>query len=270
VSELESKIKSWLDDQGYPLEMRVACAFRRAGFRVLQSEYYADPTSGVQREIDVVAHVDRRFEKLLVRIEFVVECKSSKSKPWVMFCASDQRLANPARVAQRTASEIGSDALLSLAQRKDVQDLDLFSVAHPPAYGITQAFTSGADVAYAALTTVAAAAAAAAIEADQYSKLASPFAKIVFPAIAIEGKLFSCVLQDDASISVSESQHGTLLWRNQFAGEPHTIVTLLVDGELSDFAGRAFIAASKFLSLCESEMLESLHGWNDRQKKPKS
>jgi hypothetical protein len=266
MNELESKIKTWLEEQGYPLEMRVACAFRRAGFRVVQSDYYKDPTSGTQREIDVVAHTDRHFEGLLVRVEFVIECKSSKSKPWLMFCASDQRLADPARVAQRPASQIASHGLHKLAQREDIQRLDLFSVTHPPAYGLTQAFTSGADVAYSALTTVSAAAAAAVIEANQYSVPKRPVAQIVFPAVAVEGKLFSCVLQDDASIAVAEVQHGTLLWRNQAAGEPHTIVTLVVVSELSGFANRAFSAASQFLSLCDKEMLESLRLWNNRQK----
>lgn len=264
MSDFEDKIKNWLNEQGYPLEMRVAGAFRRAGFRVVQSEHYDDPVTGTHREIDVVASLSRRLEGLLLRVEFLIECKSSRSKPWLMFCAADQRLANPARVAQRTASEIGSEALLKLAQRKDIQQLDLFAVTHPPAYAITQAFTSGSDVAYTALTTVAAGAAAAAIQMDAYTRIGYPVCLIAFPIVVIEGKLFTCVLEQDASIAVTEVHSGTLLSRNKLAGEPHTIVALLTDTHVSEFAQQAAIAARAFLPMCETEMIDALHNWEAR------
>lgn len=43
--QLEKKIEEWLEKQGYPLETRVARAFRNAGFNVVQSDYYRDPIS---------------------------------------------------------------------------------------------------------------------------------------------------------------------------------------------------------------------------------
>lgn len=278
MGEIESKIRDWLDQQGYPLEMRVASAFRRSGFRVFQSDYYSDPATGVPREIDVVAYMDRRLSGLLVRVKFLIECKSSKSKPWLMFCAADQGLAEPARVAQRSASEIGSEALLKLAQRKNIQACGLFNVCVPPAYGLTQAFTSGTDVCYAASTTAAAAAAAAAIEAEKYSKSVSPICVLAFPVIVVEGRLFSCVLQDNGSIAVTESQRGTLLWRNSLAGEPHTIITVLTDSDVPKYASQSASAIKQFLGSCEKEMMAALHKWKARnstkprtkvQRKPK-
>src|ERR1039457_5057306 len=135
MSELENKVRAWLDEQGYPLEMRVACAFRRAGFRIRQYDYCRDPTTNAQREIDVVAHIDREIERRLVRVQFMIECKLSRSKPSLMFCSPDIRLAPPARVAQRTASPTASAVLDGLAQRKEIQDLELFCIIEPPAYG---------------------------------------------------------------------------------------------------------------------------------------
>jgi len=247
MSELEDKVRVWLDEQGYPLEMRVACAFRRAGFRVTQSDYYCDPTTKAQREIDVVAYIDCEIEERVVRIQFMVECKMSRSKPWLMFCSPDIRLAPQARVAQRTASSFASAALNGLARRKEIQDLELFSITEPPAYGATQAFTTGSDVVYSALTSVGAAATAEAKEGSQLVYL------ILFPVVVVEGKLFSCTLKDDASISVTESNRGTLLWRNPIAGKPHTIVSILSDSCLQDFATASAKSIQQFFALSHDD-----------------
>jgi len=52
--DLGRRVTEWLSGQGYPLEMKVASAFRKEGFSVSQGTYYADPESGNNREIDVV------------------------------------------------------------------------------------------------------------------------------------------------------------------------------------------------------------------------
>src|SRR4051812_46473888 len=104
---LDSRVADWLDTQGYPLEMRVARAFRASRFRVIQSEYYSDPETKASREIDVIASVDARNEDFLFRLTFVVECKMSRDKPWVLFTGTSRGLADPARVAQRASNGLG-------------------------------------------------------------------------------------------------------------------------------------------------------------------
>lgn len=258
MSELEDKIRAWLDEQGYPLEMRVACAFRRAGFRVFQSDYYRDRQSETFREIDVVASADHRVGTLLVRLQFVIECKASRNKPWLMFCSRDAALAPPARVAQRSASKVAAAALSRLAQRKEIQDLDLFQIIDPPAYGATQAFTTGNDMVYTALTGVGSAVSARTQDVDDQRSLKRRFCIILFPIVVLEGRLFSCVLQDDASIAVAETERGTLLWRNPVAGEPHTIVNLLTDRVLQKFADGSMASVREFFDLAESEFAAAL------------
>jgi hypothetical protein len=55
----------------------------------------------------------------------------------------------------------------------------------------------------------------------------------LFPVVVVEGRLFSCVLEDDSTVAIAETQRGTLLWRNPLAGEPHTIVSILTDRAVS-------------------------------------
>ncbi|MFL6519929.1 MAG: hypothetical protein ACJ8NS_06890 [Chthoniobacterales bacterium] len=249
MPDLEDKIRSWLDEQGYPLEMRVARAFRQVGFRVFQSDYYRDPQTNNEREIDVVAYADIRIDDLLLRVQFIVECKSARSKPWLVFCSPDVRLAPPARVAQRTASKAGSLALGKLAQRKDIQALNLFHIPDAPAYAATQAFTTGSDVVYTALTGLGAAASAKAKEADEYVRRGNRFCIILFPLVVIEGRLFSCVLADDAGITIAEAKQATLIWRNPVAREPHTIVNILTDPILQAFASASKQTVDDFFAL---------------------
>jgi len=53
--DLKTKVEKWLNEQGYPLEMRVASVLQQGGFRVVQSEYFSDPETGDSRELDIVA-----------------------------------------------------------------------------------------------------------------------------------------------------------------------------------------------------------------------
>ena len=42
-SALPERLRNWLEEQGYPLEMNVAASMRKVGARVIQSDYYEDP-----------------------------------------------------------------------------------------------------------------------------------------------------------------------------------------------------------------------------------
>jgi hypothetical protein len=49
------EVQRWLTGQGFPLEMRTASAFSRAGFEVRQSVLYTDSETAKSREIDILA-----------------------------------------------------------------------------------------------------------------------------------------------------------------------------------------------------------------------
>lgn len=250
--DLETKLLSWLDTQGYPLEMRVARAFQRTGFRVIQSDYYTDNESGDSREIDVLASLQERDDNLLVRVTIVAECKSSKDKPWILFSSKECTLAKPARVAQRAASSLGRRVLLQLAQEDQVQTLPIFAVPEVPAYGLTQAFTSGHDVCYGAATAVADAAAAIAAEASQQQRRGLrplEVLEFVFPVVVTEARLFSATLESDSSIAINEIQSSVLLWRNPLVGLPHTIIHVVSLGALDEFVSDALASAQGLLKM---------------------
>src|SRR5258708_1417641 len=152
-TDLKNAVEAWLAKQGFPLEMTVAAEFRKAGFSVIQSDFYEDPTTKTQREIDVVAHLQTYVAQQLIRISFVVECKVSRDKPWVLFTSDSAALAEPASVAQRAASMFGRQFLFELCHSTHIQNLPFFRQPARPGYALVQALRdAGAkDLSYEAL-----------------------------------------------------------------------------------------------------------------------
>lgn len=245
---MEDRIRDWLKSQGYPLEMRVARSFRAAGFQVIQSEFYEDVETGAQRETDVTARIDCHFPGVLARIEFVIECKSTPNKPWILFTA-ERLLADPARVVQRAGSKLGAKVLMRLCQRKDVQNLDLFQFHGRSAYGLTQAFTTGSDVTYAAATSVSNATAAEIKRANWYTSAGHPICYIVFPLIVVDAQLMEAYLKDDGEIAVNKVNSGTLVWRHRLVGEVHTIIGLIRSNQVETFATKMVDCCRRFFEL---------------------
>lgn len=87
--DLQTKVEDWLREQGYPLELRTARTLRRQGWHLHHSRRYKDPILGKEREIDLLAFYDDRGADPAPRIHghFVIECKWTPKKPWVLFTA---------------------------------------------------------------------------------------------------------------------------------------------------------------------------------------
>jgi hypothetical protein len=250
-SDLATEIRQWLDSQGYPLELRVAHEFRDQDAQVVQAEYYADPESQVSREIDLSARFHNRdAPKLTVQqIVFAVECKSS-SRPWVVFTSGQPKIGSIASVVQRAASPLGVRFLESVAVVAAVQRLPLLRTPQRPAYGITEAFTTGTDVPYKAIMSAAKAARSLAIRYDvKTTEGELSNCTIAFPVVVIGGRLFECALDGAANdIHVHEIQRSTLLWRNPIAEMPHTIVSVVTVQDLEIFVMGAAQTARELLS----------------------
>ena len=247
-TEVVRKVRKWLTEQGYPLEMSVAQTMRKSGFDVIQAEYYRDPEVDAPREIDVVASVQTVGPGVLARVEFVIECKTSRDKPWVLFSSSAFRVARPASVAQRTASGTGPKALFDLANRTEVQDLSIFSLGENIGYHVAQAFGQNTDKAYVGLMSAANAAKAAARRADQRSSTDRRLVFFEFPVVVIDGILLHCVLEDDNDIRFRMISDGTVAWRNPVAEFPITLIRVLTVDGLREKAPLWAEGSAKFLA----------------------
>lgn len=278
--DLKTKVSKWLNKQGYPLEMRVASTLQQSGFRVVQSEYFSDPETGDSRELDIVAYKQKEVENILFRISLLIECKRSTDKPWLLFTSDKTRLADPARVAQRAANSLGRHFLLEACQNADIQRLPIFSIPERPAYGVTQALTSGKDVCYSAVTSVSKAALATVAKLDERKEAEkkeirilrrrSNICSVVFPIVVVEGKLFEVFLDDDANVVVDDIDKGTLLWRNPMVGMPHTIVNIVSSSSFEQFSHEALASIDEYFDISEKQLTESIGRAIERENRPPS
>lgn len=89
MNELDKKVEKWILKNGYPFEMKVAQAFKSEGFHVSQSILYKDNDLNKYREIDIIAHTNKLVNGVWINLTYVVECKKSTDKPWVVFKNKD-------------------------------------------------------------------------------------------------------------------------------------------------------------------------------------
>lgn len=228
-SELSGKVHDWLAQEGYPLEYYVANCFSGFKFRVHQGAYVR-VSDEAPREVDVLAAMEIRHPEYrrLTRAYTVVECKWTKSKPWVAFTARTGRMMESAVIAQSISSELGESAAWLNAGEARLQKLQLFSSPEMPAFGGRQALGGGSDVFYNALRSVAGAASALAKKYDRY-RAPDEFphmAVVAFPLIVIDGSLFSASYNPSSDkLLLEEVQQVRFHWR----GDPSSPLLTTID-----------------------------------------
>ena len=121
-SEIVIRVRKWMESHGVGLEMKVAGAFRKKlGFgRFMSSVDHSrnynglDHSSGTYktRETDVVVRLTKSlYGNIWITTWLILECKSSKDSPWVLFYDSAQ------------PSVIRSDPLPYLWDLKHLEDM---------------------------------------------------------------------------------------------------------------------------------------------------
>lgn len=212
---LDKRIAKWLKEQGYPLEMTVARAFQGAGFHVVQSHYFEDSESGKMREIDIaVQRLSDIEQPVVMQVGAMIECKSTPGRPWLLFHSgvSERRFIPYDTTASRIAQELFLNICEEPAYKEHwsaIEDIPLFQPKNV-GHGLTQAFTTGKDIPFEAVTTVIKATAS---RISSFDKLNNPgqwplMCTIMFPMVVIDAKLFECYLGDSAEIHIKEIESG--------------------------------------------------------------
>lgn len=125
-TSLLHRVSSWLASEGYPTEFRTANIFQKHGFHVTQGAYVRGDAEGLKREIDVLASITARASSGFLRISYVVECKWSTDKPWIVFTSSSTEMAPSACIAQTISSKLGEAIVWAVAGNETLQSLQTF------------------------------------------------------------------------------------------------------------------------------------------------
>jgi len=205
---METKISKWLEKQGYPLEMYVSQKFRERKFSVSQSIYYYDSEYNINREIDVLAHKGVFIEDRFASIDYIIECKSSK-KPWLLFSSKREIAYDPIIESERYLHNENAYSLIV-----HLRSIDLIKKLYPfyydfasTGYGLTQAFTSGNDIAYKAINTLS--------KYCDYAIRSSngnvfPECKIIIPILVVDTPLYEITLSENYEQKIERKNVGCL------------------------------------------------------------
>jgi hypothetical protein len=239
MSDLIKGVQKWLDEQGYPLEMKVASAFRAAGFEVTQAGHYIDPETGKSREIDIVAIAPDIIG--ITRIYFVLECKSSK-KPWILFTSPE---GHHRVFSYALASESARNVIHERFFKPEVSSTELFE-GKAPIYDRLKWMRKDKQIGYAARqahsdTDAAYAALLAAIKAGNYILESQQRPKgdrftFVFPVVVIDAPLLRCHLDDTDQVRLEEIEEGEVYFsitRPDYIG---TCIRIVTTSRLTQFA----------------------------------
>ena len=239
LKSLNDKVREWLDTEGYPLEFRVAHAFRQHGFETSQGVYVRDPCNGVPREVDVTACLTDPSHEFLTRVYHVIECKWSQNKPWVVFTGG-RGMASAACISQTISSDLGSAILWKEAGLKSLHNLDIFATPTRSGFNGRQAFSKGKDYFYDAMRSVVA---LSTLEVQSYDEGARPKgimprnAAVAFPVIVVDGKLFEAYFDSETQeVALNESDHIRCHWRGSSDWPLHATVDIITADYVEEFA----------------------------------
>lgn len=232
-------VKKWLEGGGFPLEMHVAAAFRKAGFEVRQSSHYVDAETGKGREIDVLAK-DPDFIGI-IDIYFAIECKSSQ-KPWLLLASEDTVSGYNCIFAFGVLSEKATAAFGDRI-REFVKTLPWLRKEGAVGYSFRQAFSEQSDRAYSAALSAAKACEHLVRPPDR--RYVAPLV-LAFPVIVVDAPLIQCSLRKDGQLDLQEVDQGEFLF---FAHLPHyfgSCIRVVSSEHLAVFAREAKRNAEHF------------------------
>lgn len=217
-SNVVRSIRSWLDKQGFPLEMRVAREFQNRDFYVQQSAFYQS-REGKPREIDVLAKfaeswtVERQAPPdVFVTVEFcaVCECKSGPKaqKPWVVFTARNDVILADDGFDMRLGTALATRLLMyEYSAGSDVAKLPLFVVGERVGYSVSCAHTDpqgdGPDVAWQAIMSLTAAAHSSRQEPSDHPA-GIWCCQFVLPVLVVSTPLAECWLDSSGQVCIEE------------------------------------------------------------------
>lgn len=273
--ENESEILTWLNKEGYPLEMETASIAKDAGFEVSQSDYYIDPEDSGAREIDIVANNSNYDSGYTKSYNLFIECKSSKKgKPWIVFSNESELLKHSKSIdghvlkMQRYSSLITNDHADGILSNAHIEDelanmYPKLGVEPMIGHGVTQAFSGGSDIPFKAMMS---ATKAAMSHVERFGKpfLSTPCV-VAVPIVVIDSPLY-CVSYDLAKkeFIISNISRAEILWKHLVAGKSRNAVFIVEKSSLKDFFADCKKASDWWMNIDNNDLLEITHNIKER------
>lgn len=238
--EVIGKVRSWLETEGYPLELRTAREFRRLGADVHVGRFYVDPDSKEPREIDVIAvftAVGAQTQKAAA-VSFVIECKSQPkdSRPWVMFTLPSMASEVPLTWRPHEARFGSKINAVSKHWSPNRACIDLVGKHAHAAVEARMGDSKKADPVFPALTAVTK---ASFWWATAHHGIPDERPHVVFPVVVADAPLISCAMPDagdDLEVTPIESGAIPLRSARPVGNRGVTAIDIVTSASLAKYA----------------------------------
>lgn len=244
----DKKVFDWLSKEGYTLEMKVAKKFQERDFIVNSSVFYQNIDGTNSNEIDILTYKSIWYKEksAFFTVIFLIECKYSKDKPWILFKSNNDYPSNSEIVFQN-ANDNGQIALLELANNEKIQKNFLFNLECPLYYGVTRAFENKNDLAYSAMMKIC-----NAVDSKTYymsegrGAMSVDSIEIVFPIIVIDGSLYETYLDEDSELELNRIQFGKLIHYNPSLRNQKYFIDIVSFENIDNYIDKLSNAVSSF------------------------
>lgn len=245
----ETKVREWLELQGYAIEHRTAAAFTEFGFDARQGLTYRDPTEGKVREADVVAAASLTDDK--VELHAVVECKRS-TKPWVT------RTTHPSafRKGRSRWIPIATPSVANyLAASRSILD-DAIRLEDPTAFDIVEAHRldpKSGDPAYGALAQVVSAASGLIANTELF-----PNPALFHLVVVLDAELFRVTYGRYPEFTLSRIDRERIHWSAGQAVSAPVVIDVVTVAAIDEYARNLRVAFGELahgLQLAPSDFL---------------
>ncbi|NOQ75965.1 MAG: hypothetical protein GQ574_28420 [Crocinitomix sp.] len=249
---MKKKIKDWLLLGGFPLEMKFADSLLKKEFQVAQSVYYKDAETEKFRETDIIANKYEKINDTWVFITFVIECKKSTDKPWIVL-KNDQISNHIEEILPVYHTKNGDEFLKSLG-KKDVYKSDLFfKNSRSIGYSLQIAFEKGKDRSYEAIQSVSKA-------VEYFSQKVNDrknTCAFYFPILLVEGKLFEGKIANN-EIEIEEVDNSEILIARSFHEHGNSHILIFKSSDLDAVAlklnGLALTFFKKYREILKTQL----------------
>lgn len=245
-----NNIKKWINKNGYPLELKVAKTFKNAGFVIAQSILFKDSETEKYRETDIIAHITKGVKNVWFNITFVIECKKTTDKPWIVFKNNSERnhqINNPPFFGSINAQLLKHKILES----NDFRSPIIFPNTNECGYNIVSAHSQNTDLAYSATQSV--------IKAIEYLVLKSnesnkKFCNIYVPLIIIEGELYNANLDINDEIEINQVNNSSVISTKSFEDQNSNLINVVTIENLENYAEKLMKHCAEFYEKYEKEI----------------
>ncbi|WP_459549230.1 hypothetical protein [Nocardia sp. X0981] len=147
-----------------------------------------------------------------VGVVLVIECKSARDKPWVLFSGDlSQRSSRSLYSALQFTCPKGASVRLQSGLKED-DPVPLLSGCKPFGHSLVRAYGGNEDVAFGAMMSAAKAAGGVRNALDAFG-LVEP--SVVIPVVLIDAPLVQCTLDKAGQPALTPIDRGTVRWRYQ-------------------------------------------------------